>query len=147
VGNPKKNRSKAKSKRQETKGKETQAKRQENKEATKVSREASIILIDEACAPTHSCPDILTPIVKRGTIVDFKGSWGSGIAIICIKDNRGKVQEIPCENTTTVRALDSMFDGVITAGHSVNVEAIRGKKVKWVWDDMGLMLGGIIPIE
>jgi len=124
VGNPKKNRSKVKSKRQETKGKETQAKRQENKEATKEKQEERI---------------------KRGTIVDFKGSWGSGIAIISIKDDKGKIQNIPCENTTTVRALDSMFEGVITAGHSVNVEALRGKQIKWIWDDMGLMLGGIAP--
>jgi hypothetical protein len=80
--------------------------------------------------------------IKSGTITDFKGSWGSGIAMLYIDR-----KPIPCENTTTVRALDSMFDGVITEGHSVNVEALKGKKIRWCYDDMGLMLGGIAPIE
>jgi hypothetical protein len=79
---------------------------------------------------------------NTGTITGFKGSWSSGMAMLVID---GK--DIPCDNGHTVRTLASMFPDIIGTGHTVNVQALVGKRVHWVYDDMGLMLGGIAPAE
>ncbi len=84
--------------------------------------------------------------MKKATIVNLSGSWGSGIAQLTLRVGRKKVV-VPCENGPTVRALDAIFGDVIAPGHSVNVDAIRGKKVRYCLDDMGLMLGGLAPVE
>ena len=83
----------------------------------------------------------------KGTILGFSGSWGSGIATLSIKTETGEHVNIPCDNGPTVRALDAIFDNVITHNHSVNVDAIKGKKIKYKMDDMGLVLGWIAPDE
>ena len=78
---------------------------------------------------------------KVGTIEGFLGSWGSGIAYLVVDG-----QAIPCENATTVRALDDLFGGVIAPGHVVNVKAVQGKAVAYKTDEYGL-LDGIAPAE
>lgn len=83
--------------------------------------------------------------MKTGTIVDFRGSWGSGIATLLLKVGK-KHQTVPCENAQTVRALDAMFGNVITPGHGVDVFAIRGKKVQFDVDDIGV-LSSLSPVE
>lgn len=82
--------------------------------------------------------------MKKATIVDLRGSWGSGIAILVVKEGK-KLKEIPADNAPLVRALDAMFAGVIAPGHTVNMDAIRGKKIVYEMDEMGLMLGSIGP--
>lgn len=78
---------------------------------------------------------------KLGTIEDFRGSWGSGLAELVIDG-----QVIPCDNAPAVRALDDLFGGVIGPGHTVNVKAIVGKQVAYKVDGFGL-LDGIAPAE
>lgn len=84
--------------------------------------------------------------MKTGTIQDFRGSWGSGIATLSIKVGR-KVHQVACENGSTVRALAGMFPDVIAPGHSVNVAALVGQRVRFALDEMGLMLGALAPAE
>jgi len=77
--------------------------------------------------------------MTKSKITGFSGSWQSGIATLYL-DPGGPV---PCDNAPTVRALASMFPNVISQGHSIDVSSIIGKEVLWVYDDMGLMLGGL----
>ena len=79
--------------------------------------------------------------IKEGKIVDFKGSWGSGICILQVQDKGGKIHSIPCDNAPTVRALDSAFGNVISSGHSVDVAKLRGKKIRYAMTDWGTMAG------
>lgn len=70
-----------------------------------------------------------------GMITDFRGSWGSGLAILEIGGCG-----ILCENGATVRALAAIFgDEVIGPGHTVNVAYLRGRIVEYETDGMGLL--------
>jgi len=81
--------------------------------------------------------------VYRGRLEGFRGSWGSGIAHLIIS---GKA--IPCDNGPTVRALQACYGGVIGRGHSVSEgPSWVGREVVWAYDDMGLVLGGFVPLE
>lgn len=79
--------------------------------------------------------------IHRGTIENFEGGWGSGIAVITISGER-----VPCDNGPTVRAIASWCDEFITLGHSVDPEAITGREVVYGLDDIGL-LEWICPAE
>lgn len=81
-----------------------------------------------------------------GEIVDFSGSWGSGIATLTIKHDDESIKNYSCENAEMVRALDSAFGNVITSGHSVNVNAIKGKRIEFKMTDYGI-IAGFSPLE
>ena len=83
----------------------------------------------------------------KATILNFYGSWGSGIAILLVKTEEGYLKEIPCDNGPTVRALEAIFGDAIGSNHTINVDAIKGKKIVYEMDDMGLVLGRIAPDE
>ena len=83
--------------------------------------------------------------MDKGTILEFRGSWLSGIATLIIKDSKGKTKEIPCENTATVRALDACYGGVIQSGRTASEKSFVGKKIFYEYDDMGLLLGRFVP--
>jgi len=83
--------------------------------------------------------------MDKGTILEFKGSWLSGIATLIIKDTKGKVKEIPCENTATVRALDACYGSVIQSGRTASQKPFVGKKIFYEYDEMGLVLGRFVP--
>ena len=85
--------------------------------------------------------------VNMGTIIAFLGSWGSGLGVLVIKSVDGLVMEVPCENAPTVRALDGAFGDVIGNGHTVNQSAIRGKRIYWSYDSVGLILDGFTPVD
>lgn len=72
--------------------------------------------------------------IYQGKIESFSGSWGSGIGFLLFKN--GKV--VHCSNTSTVRALDSMFDNVIV-DHDVNNEALYNKEVVYGINDFGIL--------
>ena len=78
---------------------------------------------------------------KRGVIRALHGSWLSGIAELEL--DTGSVH---CENAPTVRALEAAFGDVITTGHSINQDAIRGREIMYDVDEVGL-LAWICPIE
>lgn len=78
--------------------------------------------------------------MKTGTIEGFDGSWGSGIATLFIKeDGEKKARPVFGDNGPMVRALASMFEGVIGGDHTVNVEALKGQRVMFETDDLGLL--------
>lgn len=86
--------------------------------------------------------------MKVGIILDLQASWTSGLAILVLQDPQtGKIKYVPCDNGPTVRALADLFadDEVIGPGHTVNVDALRGREIAWDWDDLGLTLGYIAP--
>ena len=85
--------------------------------------------------------------VKTGTIVDVSGSWGSGVATLTLKDSRGKTRTLHADNGPFFRALDAVFGG-ISSGHSFDVSAVRGKKIRYAtvdWSDT--FLTGFTPVE
>ena len=84
---------------------------------------------------------------RKGIIRQFRGSWGSGIAHLDIEDSKtGVVESIPCENTSTVRALEAAFGSVITEGHTANGNGYHRQEVYWSCDWLGL-LEGFTPVE
>ncbi len=83
--------------------------------------------------------------MNKGIILGFRGSWSSGIATLLIKDSKGKIKEIPCENTATVRALDACYGNVISAGRTANQIPFIGKIIFYEYDDLSLLLGRLIP--
>lgn len=86
--------------------------------------------------------------IYKGTIKDFSGSWGSGVGYLTIEDSKTKkIEEIPCENGQTVRALENCFGNVITANHTANGTAFKDREIFWSYDEIGLVLGGFTPVE
>jgi len=77
---------------------------------------------------------------SRGIIEAFYGNWLSGLASLMIS---GKI--VHCDNAPTVRALDGCFGNVITASHTVNQKAIKGKDIVYSTD--GLILEAFTPTE
>lgn len=87
-------------------------------------------------------------MIYKGTIRGFTGSWASGLGFLTIADEDGVEIAVPCDNGPTVRALESMVGGgFITKNHSVDNDAIVGLEVYWCYDDFGLCLGGMTPVE
>lgn len=82
--------------------------------------------------------------MKTGTIKDFRGSWGSGIATLVLEVG-GHVKHIHCENVPTVQALDAMFPGAIDIGHTINVDVIRDQVIEFEIDGQSGILLGIGP--
>ena len=86
--------------------------------------------------------------IRKGTILGFRGSWGSGIGTLEIKDAKtNQVEQVPCENAPTVRSLEAAFGNVITQGHTANGNGYKGKEIFWAYDDMGLVMAGFQPVE
>lgn len=85
--------------------------------------------------------------INKGKIVEFRGSYQSGLGALILTDASGTEQMVPCENAATVRALDSAFGGVIGDAHDVNQSAIAGKEIYWSLDEFGLVLGGFTPVD
>jgi len=84
--------------------------------------------------------------IRKGKIVGFQGSWGSGLGSLVVKDSRtGSIDHVSCENAPTVRALDGAFGNVITEGHMVNNEAIKGKEIYYSVGSYGV-LEGFTPV-
>lgn len=82
----------------------------------------------------------------RGAIVEFKGSWGSGLGVLVIDDDRRGRVEVPCDNGPTVRALQAAFGEVIGGAHNVEREGGHvGKRIYYAMDEFGLVLGGFVP--
>lgn len=80
--------------------------------------------------------------MKRGTIERFEGSWSSGLATLVFQDG----ERVPCDNGPTARALIAAF-GCAGGGHTIDNRRLRGKEVYWEWDDMGLVLGGLVAVD
>lgn len=88
------------------------------------------------------------PEVEFGTIVGFRGSWGSGIGFLLLEDEEGNPVSVPCENAATVRCLEAAYGDIITEGHSVDNEALAaGRHLIAYSTDFAGVLDGFTPIE
>ena len=86
--------------------------------------------------------------LRKGKLVQFRGSWGSGLGILVIEDSETCVPEhVPCDNGATVRALEAAFGNVITPVHTANGNGYKGREVYWSLDEFGLVLAGFTPVE
>jgi hypothetical protein len=84
--------------------------------------------------------------IYKGKILRISGSWGSGLALLDMIDERlGRVR-IPCDNGQTVRALDECFGGVIGPGHTINSGAVAGKEIFYAVNEFGI-LALFAPVE
>jgi hypothetical protein len=84
--------------------------------------------------------------IRKGTIMGFSGSWGSGLGYLTIKTDKGSVINVAVENAPTVRSLEDAFGNVIAEGHTVNEKAIKGKEIFYSVADWGVM-EGFTPAE
>jgi len=86
--------------------------------------------------------------IRKGRLIQFRGSYSSGLATLEIEDSETGAHEfIPCDNGATVRALEAAFGGVITEGHTANGDGYKGQEVYWSHDEFGLVLEGFTPVE
>ena len=86
--------------------------------------------------------------VRKGRLIQFHGSWGSGLGTLEIEDSETGAHElIPCDNGATVRALEAAFGDVITEAHTANGDGYKGREVYWSLDEFGLVLEGFTPVE
>ena len=85
--------------------------------------------------------------IRKGRLIQFHGSWGSGLGILVIEDSKTGVPEhVPCDNGATVRALEAAFGDVITPEHTANGNGYKGQEVYWSYDELGLVLEGFTPV-
>ena len=85
---------------------------------------------------------------RKGRLIQFRGSWGSGLATLEIEDSETGAHElVPCDNGATVRALEAAFGDVITPEHTANGDGYKGREVYWSYDEFGLVLEGFTPVE
>ena len=82
--------------------------------------------------------------VNRGVIEAFQGSWGSGLGFLVISG-----VPVPCENGSTVRALEACFGNVIGDAHSVDNEngGHVGQEIFYSMDDFGMVLAAFTPVD
>jgi len=86
--------------------------------------------------------------IRKGRLVQFGGSWGSGLGTLEIEDSEtGERELVHCDNGATVRALEAAFGNVITPAHTANGDGYKGREVYWSLDEFGLVLEGFTPIE
>lgn len=85
--------------------------------------------------------------VYKSEIIQFCGSWGSGVGYLMLRDEEGYLTHVPCQNSPTVRALEDAFGNVITENPTANGKGYKNQWIYWYWDDFGLTLGGFVPEE
>ena len=86
--------------------------------------------------------------IRKGRLIQFHGSWGSGLGTLEIEDSEtGECEHVPCDNGATVRALAAAFGNVITPVHTANGGGYKGQEVYWSYDEFGLVLEGFTPVE
>ena len=86
--------------------------------------------------------------IRKGKLIQFRGSWGSGLGYLEIEDSETGAHElVPCDNGATVRALEAAFGNVITQGHTANGDGYKDREVYWSYDELGLVLEGFTPVE
>lgn len=85
--------------------------------------------------------------MEKGKILGFRGTWGSGIATLTVKNLKtGEIENIPTDNAPTVRALESAYGNIISAGHTADISRIKGKIIYYDYTGWGT-LAGFVPEE
>ncbi len=89
--------------------------------------------------------------VRLGRLRGFRGNWMSGLGVLLIEDSEtGGVEEIPCKNTSTVRALEDCFGNVIGDDYVVKPNKESGfydKEVYWSLDEVGVIFDSFTPVD
>ena len=86
--------------------------------------------------------------IRKGRLIQFHGSWGSGLGTLEIEDSEtGACEHVHCDNGATIRALEAAFGNVITPVHTANGNGYKGREVYWSYDEFGFVLGGFTPVE
>ena len=86
--------------------------------------------------------------IRKGRLIQFHGSWGSGLGTLEIEDSEtGMREHVHCDNGATIRALEAAFGDVITPGHTANGNGYKGREVYWSYDELGLVFGRFTPVE
>ena len=86
--------------------------------------------------------------IRKDKLIQFRGSWGSGLGFLEIEDSETGVPErVPCDNGVTVRALEDAFGNVVTEGHTANGNGYKGREVYWSLDEFGLVLAAFTPVK
>jgi len=86
--------------------------------------------------------------IYKSKIVGFEGTSSSIVAYLILEDEDGKIHRIPCENGVTVNALQDAYGNIIAHKYLVDLKKlIEGERwIYWYLDDMGIALGGFVPI-
>jgi hypothetical protein len=79
--------------------------------------------------------------LQKGEILNYSGSWGSGLGTFTIKRDDGKIVQVHSDNAPTIRSLESAYGDVIQEEHTFNVNAIKGKKIYYSVESWGTMAG------
>jgi len=85
--------------------------------------------------------------VYKGELLEFQGSYMSGLGQLLIMDEEEGMRVIFCENAITVSALENAFGNVIGEAHNVKRNAgFVGKKVFYSVDGFNI-LTGFTPVK
>ena len=84
--------------------------------------------------------------MRKGQIVGFRGTQFSPQAVLVVKRDTGKVEQIPCSNIDTVKLMDRAYGGIIQSGLNADVTNAVGKIIYYDVDDWG-NLKGFVPSE
>lgn len=76
-------------------------------------------------------------MLKRSTIVglDLEAS------VVSLRDVDGSLAQVRCDSTAVSRAFAECFPGFVS-DHGAAI----GQEIFWVYDDLGIMLGGFVPV-
>jgi uncharacterized protein YPO0396 len=87
--------------------------------------------------------------IFKGKIVSFTSPRDSGIGYLNIKDSATElVFSIPCEKTSTIRALESCFGNVIGSDRRVSKAGGHTfQEIFWFYDQDGRFLKGFVPVN
>jgi hypothetical protein len=84
--------------------------------------------------------------IRHGKILEFRGSWMSGLAYLVIEDTDFGVVSVPCDNGTTVRSLEAAFGNTIGDGHTVEQNGgFVGQYIYYSMDEFGLVMAAFTP--
>lgn len=75
--------------------------------------------------------------MRRGTIIEFQGSYMSGLATLVV-DVDGQAEGFFCDNGQTERSLIHAF-GCAGEGHTIDNEKLYGNEVFFEEDSIGMM--------
>lgn len=62
-----------------------------------------------------------------------------GMVALFIKGDDGAVKRVLADNGPAIRAFHAAFGDVILPGHRFNPDALKGKRIEYQTDDLGMM--------
>lgn len=78
-------------------------------------------------------------MIQKGKLIQFIGNFGSGLGFLSI-EVKGLVNQYSCDNSTTVRNLESAFGNTIKEGHTADGNGYKDQEVYFSVDDFGMLV-------